>query len=154
MELMSLLSKILQWSLIAYKPKLLSMAFNDAVQSGPNIKSYYHRLFLFDFKKYTYLSLAALSLCRCAGAFSSCTVWVSHCGGFSCCRSWALGVWAQQLWLTGSRVQAQVWCMGFAAPWPMGSSWTRDWTRVPCTARWILNHWTTREVVFSNMYYE
>ena len=27
----------------------------------------------------------------------------------------------------------------------VGSSWTRDWTAVPCTARWILNHWTTRE---------
>ena len=35
---MSLLSKILQWSLIAYKSKLLSMAFNDPVQSGPVIK--------------------------------------------------------------------------------------------------------------------
>ena len=23
---------------------------------------------------------------------------------------------------------------------------TRDWTHVPCTGRWILNHWTTREV--------
>ena len=26
------------------------------------------------------------------------------------------------------------------------SSLTRDWTRVPCIGRWILNHWTTREV--------
>ena len=28
----------------------------------------------------------------------------------------------------------------------MWSSWTRDWTPVPSTGRWILNHWTTREV--------
>ena len=26
------------------------------------------------------------------------------------------------------------------------SSLTRDWTHVPCIGRWILNHWTTREV--------
>ena len=26
------------------------------------------------------------------------------------------------------------------------SSCTRDWTHVPCNGRWILNHWTTREV--------
>ena len=25
----------------------------------------------------------------------------------------------------------------------MGSSLTRDWTSIPCIARWILNHWTT-----------
>ena len=27
------------------------------------------------------------------------------------------------------------------------SSLTRDWTHVPCTGRWILSHWTTREVL-------
>ena len=26
------------------------------------------------------------------------------------------------------------------------SSWTRDWTFIPCIVRQILNHWTTREV--------
>ena len=26
------------------------------------------------------------------------------------------------------------------------SSWTKDRTYVLCTGRWILNHWTTREV--------
>ena len=30
-------------------------------------------------------------------------------------------------------------------PWHVGSSWTRAQTRVPCIARQILNHWTTRE---------
>ena len=35
--------------------------------------------------------------------------------------------------------------MGWVAPWHVRSSWTRDWTRVPCIGRWILNHWATRE---------
>ena len=43
---------------------------------------------------FIYLFLAALGLCCCARAFSSCSVWASHCGGFSCCRSRALGAWA------------------------------------------------------------
>ena len=29
----------------------------------------------------------------------------------------------------------------------VGSSWTRDQTSVPCTAKQILNHWTTREAL-------
>ena len=48
---------------------------------------------------FIYLFLAALGLCCCAWAFSSCgergysllQVQASHCGGFSCCRAWALG---------------------------------------------------------------
>ena len=32
-----------------------------------------------------------------------------------------------------------------AAPWHMGSSWIRDRTGVPCIARQILHHWTTRK---------
>ena len=36
--------------------------------------------------------------------------------------------------------------MGFSCSmWDLNSP-TRDQTRVPCIARWILNHWTTREV--------
>ena len=45
----------------------------------------------------TYLLLAALGLCCCTQAFSSCRVWglfsygaeASHCRGFSCCRAQA-----------------------------------------------------------------
>ena len=41
---------------------------------------------------------------------------------------------------------------GYVGPYvPRGrwdlSSLTRDWTSVFCTERWILNHWTTREVL-------
>jgi len=31
--------------------------------------------------------------------------------------------------------------------WDLGSP-TRDWTNVLCIAKWILNHWTTREVPY------
>ena len=34
---------------------------------------------------------------------------------------------------------------GSAAPQHVGSSWTRDRARVPCIARWILNHWAKKE---------
>ena len=62
--------------------------------------------------------------------------------GFSSC-----GTWAQQLWLVGSRAQAQqLWRTGLVAPQHVGSSWARARTRVPCIGRWILNHCTTREV--------
>ena len=49
-------------------------------------------------------------------------------GFFSSCGAWALGN------------------TGLVAPWHVASSQTRDQTRVPCMGRWILNHWTTREV--------
>ena len=35
---------------------------------------------------------------------------------------------------------------GFVAPWYVGSSWTRDGSRVSSIGRWILNHWMTEEV--------
>ena len=41
----------------------------------------------------------------------------------------------------------QLWLKGLVAPAACGiSSPTRDWTLIPCSARWILNPWTTREV--------
>ena len=63
--------------------------------------------------------------------------------GFSSC-----GTWAQELWLAGSRAQAQeLWCTGLAAPQHVGSSRTRARTRVPCIGRRILNNGTTREAL-------
>ena len=68
--------------------------------------------------------------------------------GFSSCS-----MWAQQLWLTGSRAQAQqLWCTSLVAPGHVGSSWTRDRTRVPCTDRQILNHCATREAPLYSLY--
>ena len=39
--------------------------------------------------------------------------------------------------------------MGLAALRHRGFFQTRDRTRVPCIGRWILNHWTTREALYS-----
>ena len=50
-------------------------------------------------------------------------------------KTQTLGTWAQQLWLKG-----------LVALWHMGSSWTRDETRVPYIGREVLNHRTTREI--------
>ena len=80
------------------------------------------------------------------GATLHCGARASHCSGFSCCRAWPLGTQTQQLWLSGSRVQAQqLWCTGLAAPRHVGSSQNRARTRVPYIGRRILNHCTTRE---------
>ena len=53
----------------------------------------------------------------------------------SSCSSWALelGLSSWNDWVTPLRL--------------VGSSQTRDTTRVPCIGRWILNHWIPREVL-------
>ena len=49
---------------------------------------------------------------------------------------------------SGSRMLAQSsWSTRLVAPWHVGSCRTRDRTGVPCFARQILNHWTTREAL-------
>ena len=105
-----------------------------------------------------YLFLAALGLCCSAWAFSSCgkwgilfscESWASHCGGFSCCRAWALGCagfsscgfQALESRLSSYGKGAQLSC----SMWE--SCQTRDQTCVPCIARWLCNHWATREVL-------
>ena len=68
--------------------------------------------------------------------------------GFSSC-----GRQAQQLWLVGSRAQAQqLRHTGPVAPQHVGSSRTRAQTLVPCIGRWILNHCTTREAPVCTYY--
>ena len=92
------------------------------------------------FLKYIYyLFFAVLGPCCCTRAFSSCSVqgllFVVVCG-FSL---W----WFLLLWST----QAQwVWGTGSAAPWHVGSSWTRDRTHVLCIGRQNLKHRLTTEV--------
>ena len=62
---------------------------------------------------WVFLAVWAFSLV--AGLLSIFSAWASHCGGFYCCVAWALGfegfsscnMWAQELWLEDSRVQAQ-----------------------------------------------
>ena len=120
-------------------------------------------VFIYLFLKFIYfiyLFLATLGLHCYVWAFSSCREWGllllkstgSRCRDFSSC-----GTWAQQLWLTGSRVQTrQLWCTDLVAPWHVGSSWTRARTSIPCTGRRILNHSATREVLhlFLTIYFQ
>ena len=60
----------------------------------------------------------------------------------------------QELWLTGSRLQAQyLWYYsGLVALRHVGSSQTWDRTHDSCIGRQILNHWTTREVLYIYIY--
>ena len=52
------------------------------------------------------------------------------------------------LWSVDFGVQAQyLWPTGLVAPQHVEPSWTTNQIRVPCIVRWILNHWTTRNVL-------
>ena len=55
----------------------------DCFLNFPFLKSFFFNLFI--------LFLVELGLCCCSQAFSSCSVRVSHCEGFFCCGTWALG---------------------------------------------------------------
>ena len=71
-----------------------------------------------------------VSLVAASRATLGCCARASHCRGLSCCRAWA----PEHLGL-------------FIARGHVESSQTRDQTHVPCIGRWILNHWTAREVL-------
>ena len=112
-------------------------------------------LFIYFWLRWVFVAARGLSLVVVSGRYSSLRCagfslrWRlllrstgSRCMGFSSCSTWA-----QQLWLVGSRTQAkQSWRTGFVALRHVGSSRTRDRTRVPCIGRQILNHCVTREV--------
>ena len=100
--------------------------------------------------------MAALGLCCCARAFSSCG---EQGLLFVAVRRLLIAVASlaaehglqtrgpQQLWLAGSRAQAQqLWRTGLAAPRQVGSSRTGARTHVPSIGRRIPNHCATREV--------
>ena len=91
---------------------------------------------------------------RSAGSSLCCSVWSSHCSGSSCCGAQALGhmgfdsctwgyssysLWAPEYGLSSCGTQVIV------VLWHVGSSWSRDQTRVPCIGRWVLNYCATRE---------
>ena len=110
----------------------------------------------FKINLFTYLYMAALGLGCCMQASSSCSerglLLVSVHGLLivvaSLVAEHGLQVRGlQQLWLVGSRAQAQqLWRTGLVALQHVGSSRPRGRTRVPCIGRWILNHCATREV--------
>ena len=113
-------------------------------------------LFIYFWLHWVFVAVCGLSLVAESGGHSS-----LQCPGFS--LRWLLllrstgsrhagvsscGTRAQQLWLVGSRVQAQqLWHTGLVAPRHVGSSRTRARTRVPCVGRQVLNHCTTREAL-------
>ena len=78
--------------------------------------------------------MAALGICCCTRTFSSCGVQASHCSGFSFCRAQALGAWA-----------SVVAVHGLVALQDVGSFWPRNQTGIPCIARQIPNHRTTKK---------
>ena len=79
--------------------------------------------------------LLRLSLVRERGLRFSWGAPASHCGVL--------------LRSTGYRAHGLQWLQpaGLVAPRHMESPWTRDQICVPCIGRWLLNHWTTREVL-------
>ena len=93
------------------------------------------------------LLCAGFSLVAASGGYS-----LLQCADFFCCGARALGAWAQQLCLAGSRAQTQqLGRTGLVAPQHVGSSRTRAQTRVPCIGRRILNHCATREALPSSL---
>ena len=103
---------------------------------------------------WVFVAACGLFLVMASGGYS-----LFRCAGFS--LRWLLfvaeqglqGRGLQQLWLEGSRAQAQqLWRTGLVALRHVGSSWTRACTCVPCVGRRILNHRATREVPGPSFY--
>ena len=73
--------------------------------------------------------------------------------GLSCAMQYLYsGTWILQLWCTGSAVVASELSFSAAGGWDLNSQ-TRDQTHVPCSARWIPNHWTTREFIYIYIFF-
>ena len=75
--------------------------------------------------------------------------------GYSSLWYLVFSLWWILLWSTGSRCASfsicstqaqQLWHTGLVSLWPVGSSRTRDWTRVFCSGRYILIYCATRGV--------
>ena len=49
-------------------------------------------LFIYFWLHWVFIAASGLSLVEASRGNLRCGTWASHCGGFSCCRSWALGV--------------------------------------------------------------
>ena len=131
---------------VTHSSKCFNSANNPKWQVALLYFLFIYVLFSFGCVGSSLLLMGFLQLWR-AGATLHCGAWVSHCGGLSCCGAWALGTRAQQLWLEGSRAQAQqLWRKGLVAPQHVGSSQTRARTCVPCIGRQILNHCAVRKL--------
>ena len=101
-------------------------------------------LLLFQLKKKWYIFSCAGSSLLCRPSL------VAESRGYSSLQCMGFSLWWLLLWSTGSRVHRlqQLQPINLVVPWHVVSSWSRDQTGVPCIARQILNHWTTREPPF------
>ena len=110
------------------------------------INTYYcqnfFKLFLFGVALGPLCWVQAFFSCREWGLLSSCGALASRRGGFSLQITGSRTCWLQSLQQMGSRANGpqKLWFVGLVVLWHMGSSQTRDWTRVPGTGRKILNH--------------
>ena len=104
------------------------------------------KLFIYLWLYWVFAAVCGLSLVATSWVRGTTLPWgvqVSHCSGFSCCRAQALGC----VGFSSRSPPAQSWwSMGSIPPQQVGSSQTKDQTRIPCFGRQILNRWTTREV--------
>ena len=98
--------------------------------------------------------LGLFNSCGEWGPVSSCSTQASHCGGFFCCGTRALGhmgfsncnTWTQKLQFLDSRARAQKsWHTGLASLRHVGSSWNRDESSVSGICGQILQYRTTRK---------
>ena len=60
--------------------------------SIPSPTSFLKNFFVYFWLYWVFSAVHGVYLVAAMGLLSSCGVWVSHCGGFSCCRAWALDV--------------------------------------------------------------
>ena len=104
--------------------------------------------FFFFLKMYLFYFLAVVGLCCCMQAFSSgergllfAVTLQLLMAVASRCRAQALGTRASVVAAHG----LSLWFIDLVAPWHVGSSRARNRTGVPCIARCIPIHWTTRE---------
>ena len=93
------------------------------------IKNY---VFIYFWLLWVFIAACSLSLIAASGGYNL-VAGASHCHGFS-------------LQTQAPGLSSLVAAHGFVAVWHDQDA-TRDETRVPCIAQWILNHWTTRETL-------
>ena len=125
--------------------KWWSLDFNPGKHPGPFKNFFFYKtLFICFWLYWVFVAVHKLSLVAVSGGYSP--LWYA---GFLLrwlllCRAWPLGsVASVKLWCVGSVVVAH----RLSCPASCGILLDRGyWTHIPCTGRWIFNHWTIREV--------
>ena len=111
--------------------------------------SWYWLLFIYLWLHWIFTAVQAFLYLRWVGASLQLLCEGFWLWGFFCCRAWVWGrvgfsswsEWALDCWLSSCGTD-------LVALRHVGSSWTRNWTRVICIGRWTPNYWTTREARF------